>query len=250
VKPILTLSVLFFLISSCSSNSKKKNDLFYDQIKGKVSKVTMAFYTFSDSSGEIKKGKIADEYILDFNHDGNLIHQKVISIEGGVSKVIEETIFKYNDKGLQVAAQHPPNPKPYITDLYDNKGQLKTIYLLDDQRGVVLKISKFIRYNLSLSEYDDYLPNGNLENKTIYKSNGDSVTQVKKYDAKGKLNEQNKFAFAADGKLATREYMHNGETLKTTFKYSNIDSEGNYLTTISYSNGKPYRIEERTLVYY
>ena len=170
MKSLFVLSVLSLLIYSCSRTSKRKNDLFYDGIKGKVSMVSMTFYDVPDSSGKSGKTRASYKFTFEFNRDGDIIHQKGVSFQDTAAKLIEETFFTYNSKGFRIAAQHPNASKPYATDFYDDNGKLNTIYSLDDQTGRTLKTTKLIyKAGESLCEYDVYLPDGKLTYRNVYK---------------------------------------------------------------------------------
>lgn len=240
--------ILLIFVSSCSSHLKRKNDLFYDQVTGKVSKLTMNFFSAVDTNHGIKKGPLQYKYIFYFNEDGNITQQTGYAIKSSAFELIENSIFFYNDKGQKAYCKHSSEAKPCVTYLYDENGILNKINSFDDMNGGLLKITKIKKLNNpSLSEEDEYLANGLLASKTIYKSKGDLVTEIKKYKSNGRLIEQTEFIYDTDGRLKIAKDLFNGEKSTT---YSNIDSNGNYLKCINYSNGKPYQIEERILEYY
>jgi len=213
--------------------------------------VSMTFYDVPDSSGKSGKTRASYKFTFEFNRDGDIIHQKGVSFQDTAAKLIEETFFTYNSKGFRIAAQHPNASKPYATDFYDDNGKLNTIYSLDDQTGRTLKTTKLIyKAGESLCEYDVYLPDGKLTDRTVYKSKGDLVTQTTEYDAAGQLIEQNDFTYDTEGRLVAKANTTKGQTFKTSIKYADFDRSGNYLTAVSYANGKPYQIEKRALTYY
>jgi len=227
MKPISVISVLFLLITSCSSNPKSKNDLFYDQIHGKVSKLIMTFYTAVEKSGKILKDGAEEKYIFHFNRDGNITEQIEISIQDTGSKIIDRSIFIYNDKGLKVSAKHSENSKPYLTYTYDGNGRLKDIISIDENKGTLLKkTTLMLKTNGSGSEYDEYLPNGKLDTKTMYKSNNDLVNEMKQYNSDGKLVGQFNFIYDVNGRLERRKDSTAGAISETSFKYSDIDKKG------------------------
>jgi len=251
MKSLFVISVLSLLIFSCTPTSKRKNDLFYDGIKGKVSGVSMTFYDVTDSSGKYDKTRASYKFNFDFNPDGNITHQKGVSFQDTAARVIEETYFIYNNKGLRIAAQHSKASKPYTTESYDDNGKLKAIYSLDDQTEKTLKTTKLIyKAGDSLCEYNVYSSDGKLTDRTVYKSKGDLVTRLTEYDGAGQLIEQSDFGYDAEGRLVAKAYKTKGQSFKTSIKYADFDSSGNYLTAVSYTKGKPYQIEKRVLTYY
>jgi hypothetical protein len=251
MKSISVFLIFVLIISSCSPKSKSKNDLFYDQIQGKVSKLTMTFYNAVEKSGKIVKDTAEEKYIFHFNRDGNITEQVEISIQDTRSKIVDRSIFIYNEKGLKVSAKHSENSKPYLTYTYDENGGLKDIISIDENKGTLLKKTKLtFKTDRSGSEYDEYLPNGKLDTKTTYKSNNDLVNEIRQYNSNGKLVGQFNFIYDVNGRLERRKDSSESTISETSFKYSDIDKKGNYLTSVSYFKGKPYQIEERILEYY
>lgn len=243
MKPKFFLAIILFSIISCSS--KKHNDLFADEIRGNASKLTMVFYSINEDSTKIIP---QEKFIFTFNTDGNIIQQIDSINRNGLYVISEQTVFIYNSDGQKICARHFFLSKPFLTYSYNTNGEMSEIKSFNDTTGLLLYKTSIIRFNSDSEEFKEYLPNRKLIGTTKYVSQGDFVTDVLRYDGNGNLIGHNHFNYS-NGLLQSRN-DYQDETKKISFKHSNFDKYGNYLTTIGYSNGKPFRLEKRTIEYY
>jgi len=243
MKPKFFLAIILSLIVSCSP--KKHNDLFADEITGNASKLTMDFYSINEDSTKITPQQ---KFVFTFNTDGN-IKQQIVSINrNGLFVIAEKTIFIYNSDGKKICAKHSLQSNPYLTYYYNTNGKMSEIKSFNDTTGSLLYTTSIISINSNIEYFKQYLPNKKLIGITKYISKGDFVTNVLHYDSYGKLIGHDNFNYS-NGLLQSRN-DYQDETKKISFKHSNFDKNGNYLTTIGYSNGKPFQVEKRTIEYY
>ena len=245
----LLISFFLLIISSCSQKNKGKNDLFYDNLNGNVSKVTLSYYEFKKSGHEYKE-KIVYRYIFTFNHDGNIKLQTSITIPDSGASTTDQTVFSYNDKGQNIAARHLSKSKPYSKTLYDSKGNEIEILSLNEDNGTVLNKQKWGHKNDDTSELDSYLPNGDLSGKIIYISTGDHVTRLLTYDQNGKLTHQSNYIYNSSGFMIRREEKEGNKTSIFDYDYSDYDGKGNYQKSNIYYNGKNFQVEKREIEYF
>lgn len=248
MKTFLSLSILTIFFFSCSKQ-KEKNDLFYDNLKDNVSKVTMSFYEFKKSGYEYKE-KIVNRYIFTFNPDGNIKLQTAITIPDSGATTTDQTVFSYNEKGLKTAARHLSKSKPFSTTLYDSKGNEIEILSLNEENGTVLNKQKWVHKNNDTSELDSFLPNGNLSGKIFYISSGDLVTCLLTYDQNGRLTHQSNYIYNSSGLMIRREEKESNKTSIFDYDYSDYDGKGNYQKSNIYYNGKNLQVEKREIEYF
>ena len=102
-------------------------------------------------------------------------------------------------------------------------------------------------------EYNFFNKSGELTEKQKYKSDDDgNIVESNWYDADGELLSKSKYKYDDDGNIVeSNRYDKDGELLsKWKYKYEKFDKNKNWLTKISYEDGKATEIIEREIEYY
>jgi hypothetical protein len=244
------LVLLLFSVTACNS-FKSKNDIAINNLKGPIAKLTTTTSDAVEKFGEVMKGKLTFNSILDFNKNGYITRKEQTSIYGdSIPSSHFITTRTFNDLNQCISYQGTDDKDKF-------NGKMKF-----DSDGMMIE--------------EDHYNNGKFSgrNKFSYNEKG-LIKEINNYDASGKLGYKEKFTQNEDG-LANRivEYDSTGkedyiQTLTyddnkqiisnkitgkygstTAYKYSRIDNQGNWLTQIEYRNGKLYQITERKIQYY
>jgi len=152
------------------------------------------------------------------------------------NELIESTIINDNKREIKriVIEKYNVNKKPILTAIYNNKNELKGKESFEyAENGIVTGLKIYNKDGiLTLSEKSDAY--GRLIERD-YVSNGKKVWDSQlSYDKQGFLGKYT-------NKLNDKQY---------TYKYTNIDDNGNWLTSVVYNNNTPKFIIERSISYY
>ena len=204
---LATLSVLY-LVSY--GQSKKKNDLTEENLKGKVKSIKETTYEAVDKFGQIEKGNVFyDRFSLLFNSPFTII---------------------YNEKGNKIEKNY-----------YNSDGSLKskTTYKYDKKGNNIEENTYDSDSRLNFKATYKYNEKGNIIEKNYYDSDGRlNFKATYKYDKKGNNIEYN--ICYSDGSLDKTTYK---------YKYE-YDKNNNWTQQVTYENNKPTQITERIIEYY
>lgn len=256
MKIILLIIVFSITIFGCnqSSNSRDKNDLTKQNLKGSVSSITESQYGGLEKFGELEKGPIEHKYFYKYNTDGNMTNDSGYDYDNipGMTGLNHETVFIYDNKG---------NLSEKGEDFEVNKISADSVLKDTTIKKAIYKRNN--SSNLVISKYDG---DNILEGKMIYKfdEKGNEV-EISDYNKEGKLeektivtydntgNKNQSLSYDKDDKLTLRDTYKcdikgnqievNIESKDTKFlvkRFFEYDDKGNELK--EYCNSKEYRI--------
>ncbi len=230
---LATLSVLY-LVSY--GQSKKKNDLTEENLKGKVKSIKETTYEAVDKFGQIEKGNVFYDrfsllfnspFTIIYNEKGNKIEKNYYNSDGSLKS---KTTYKYDEKGNNIEE-----------NIYGSDGSLKskTTYKYDKKGNNIEENTYDSDSRLNFKATYKYNEKGNIIEKNYYDSDGRlNFKATYKYDKKGNNIEYN--ICYSDGSLD-----------KTTYKYKyEYDKNNNWTQQVTYENNKPTQITERIIEYY
>lgn len=248
---------LIFFISasflfSCNGTSRKKSDLYLENLKGKVSVVRQTTYEAEEKFGEVEKGRIKLKSVVKYNKSG-FIEESLEYDSYGELKA--KSLFKYDDNGRLIEQNNYDGYGKLYTKqkcAYNDKGVLEsqTIYNSDgDMDG------KFI------FKYDE---NRNMNEFSVADNSGEikmltkQVNDKRGFPVEMEIFESNtlryKDSYAYDkeyNRITSIRYNADGGLKdKMTFKYVSYDKKGNWLIQYEFIDEKPIKINERAIEYY
>ncbi|WPU98943.1 hypothetical protein SNE26_23305 [Mucilaginibacter sp. cycad4] len=250
MKTNLLLSAVIICLISCS-NSKLKNDLDKDDLKGPISKFTETEFSASEKFGEAHKEK--QQYLISskYNKDGNMTNQEVLSTLD--SSAADHTIYEmqYNDKGQKISIKNIKKSKPHGFYKYTADGLLSEYDIFDDNGALFGKTIFTYTDNLISSE-TTYNKTGEIDRKIVYKRNNKGlVEELSEYDSSGTIKNKTTQTYNADNLVEKVISDSDGYKFVSTFKYFNKDEKGNFLKIVRYDKtDKPLEIIERKIEYY
>lgn len=227
----LRTSILFiaaFFLYSCSQ-SKVKNDLTRENLKGKVMTLTETAYSIIEKSGEVQKGNFVSKFNYKYDNKGDKIEEKLYNPDGSLT---QKSTYEYDESGNQIVESRYNSTGSLtqkFTYEYDNNGNLS----LGNGYNSNGRLWGKFRY-----AYDD---RSNLIEESMY--NQDNKLSWKftyKHDDKGNQIEMNYYNYIQDTSFLE----------KTIYKYGDYDITGNWLKKTTFENDKPKGITERKIEYY
>jgi YD repeat-containing protein len=221
------------------------------------------------------------KYIYKYDKNDNLIEENEYNLDGSLDS---KNTYKYDDKGNLVEkneydADGNLDDKDTYKYKYDDKGNL--IEKIHDNTDVGKYTYKY-DYKGNIIEENQYYSDGNLYLKSIYNDKGNMIeedcyfsyntytrdnkgNEIKndsgitykatyKYNDKGNMIEMNKY-YPYGGCWGTKyDNKGNGTSgsfsnWEYTYKYE-YDEQGNWIKMITYTDGYPDEVTERTINYY
>ncbi len=233
-------SITFFLMISflsCSQNqSDKNNQVFQRSVQNNAQEqhrkitlhvITASSYGVANTSGEPTAGK----------YNG-------------------KTVSTYNISGVLSEIQYysPANELLYKeSNVYDSTGKLIAINrsLPDGNRGIKI-IPKYDDKGIR-NEDDWYNPSGTLYCKIQMKHNElGTIDESKTFNAEGKLiHSISSYSYNDSGDIKECVYYKPDGSVQHTqsYKYNDLDEEGNWRTSIVLKNNIPVQIIKREIEY-
>lgn len=243
------LLLLFLLLSvSLIGQNKKKNDWEKENLIGKVKQVTMQRFealengalgaklpdhtrtTFNEQGKYISREEKYDENIgfktlYTYGQDGLLQEEK--RFQTNINTMLKRTVYVYDSQGNEINLEN-----------YNSEGILENNIVIEHKDA---SVEAFIydpqgnwrgRYTIA---YDAH---GNETELVVYAQNGEVIIKdISIYDSKNNRIERN------------YSHLYQGIVTVRTYAYE-FDSHGNWVKQITFNNGKPESISQRTIEYY
>ncbi|GGH10119.1 hypothetical protein [Mucilaginibacter phyllosphaerae] len=233
-----------------SCTKKQKNDLQEGHVHGNVNEIIVNRYKAETKFGEIVKDKIQLHTVSTFNKAGNTEASDNTWYYGSADSAEvhnNKFSFQYDDKGHNNKIIIVNKPTEYTLKKYN--GEL-LVEVDDFESGKLSSKAKYIYDSGNLlSEINRYDANGKFTGKEKFSYANDLVSQLQVYKANGELNFKYGLTYDDNGNTLTEKQISGEYPFSHTFKYSNIDENGNWLKCISYTNGKPETYTERIIKY-
>ena len=234
--------IFFFfysLISITITPQALKNDWENDELKGKVSKITIIYQFPQVSEGEIipqnyNSGFFSKQYETLYNKQGKKIEKNIYDSDGILQN--KESYYN-NEENLNIPIPPPQNKK---TENISKKDRQKKKF---DKKGRIIKdifYNENNKYNTIFNyKYDN---SNNLIQREIimYHSDGKILGKaIKIFDNKGNI-------------IETINYGQNNQLIYKSLSKYKYDDKENWIEQILYDNTKkePIRIIKRNIEYY
>lgn len=282
---LLCLTSIGQVVTSPIPEEFAKTDLQRMNLYGKAKSVRQTSFAAIKKSGVIQKGKRkieepnwAKDFYIVFNSTGNKTELCTINSNGSVDNEIS---WQYDDSGNMVE-DHRGN-----SDKVDTTKENKFTYKFDDKGNIIERDrfnAKGIQDVTEIYKYDErgnvivkswVIGNTPCKDSLVYDEKNNMIEQYAtnvvipgkwkftyRYDEKGNCMEENwftdgvkfyiKYTFKYDDKGNRSEVVWTnakGKSCKWTFQYE-FDSNGNWIKSTQFLNGKPNYILEREITYF
>ncbi len=281
---ILIIAILSTLTGTAQ---KAENDLIQQNLKGRVSSISISEYSVIVKFGEAQKSSLESKSLYKYNDYGNITEWNLFNSDGslfakftskhdnngnrtesnnynsdGSLKSKSIWTYKYDEKGNkkeEICFHYDSNDR-FLDKLiwvfkYDDKG-----YLYEQIGGISdsLYDRKFIYKYDSIGNVteEEYLnkTDENLNSKETYKYNSsDNRVENKSYNSQGSLETKWSYRYNNNGDITEEEYFSytiNGSNAKTTYEYDEYDKTENWIKRKQLFNDKPITIIEREIEYF
>ena len=249
MKAKLIALILLVVFASCSN--RPKNNLEENHLKGKITNITVSQYDAEIKFGNVVKGKVQRKSKVTFNSVGNVeTTDNTYYYGAGDSAEVNHNKFRfeYDGEARNIKIISIGDPKNYSVKKYN--GDL----LIENDSydgGKLTDKTKYIYNNDKLlSEINSYDKDGKFTGKEkLFKNEKGWNIAAEIYKSTGELKYKFVTTYDAEGNTITERQTAGEYPFSHTLKYSNIDSKGNWLTSIQYSKGKPIGYSERKIQY-
>lgn len=276
--------ILILTLSNCSNKNidRQENDWVEHNLFGSVKHFTRLIYHADDVFGEIKKGKpkpfdthngMPPNVTTVFNKEGFITEVTRFNLD---SSNYVRSVLLYGENNLQIERKvfgkdsllsvtkykNDDNGNLVESRSYEPNGQLNAVYLNTyDESGY--KIEEVVSYQNS-DERRTYIftndKKGNtIEEREVRPFKDDYITSYK-YDDKGREIQRIEYTGDRSNSIQTFKYNENGDQIESHYKgdyYSvyikyeySYDKKGNWVKRITYEDGIPAEIAERSYTYY
>lgn len=246
------------IVFSCNQSKKQEGlnnaDVLADNLKGKVEQTIDTNYK-TDSKGKV--GEQDSCCVVTQKYDENGYAASYVSVNrAGTEK--NETMYTHYDNGSVKAITSTKNGKPVssISIQIDKDGKYSGAQSFDSTNKMDSYYSDLAQNDYGqLTSFKQYKPDSTLKmsmtstfDKQLFTGNSVKDSSGKEtYSSKIKLDDKNNVI-----ENATKEVTKDSTTNKTTkYRYDSYDDTGNWTQrTEMDENGKPVKIERRTITYY
>ena len=241
-------------IVSCKTEEKKTayNDVFMDNLKGNVTKVETTPYK-PDSTGKVGEMDSCCVFISEYDNKG-YISKNIQKDKAG--KVTTEDIFSHYENGRmkEIITTKAGKPAGKLTIVIDSSGKYTSAERFDS-----VGKKQFFYTDLTQDEFGHVLTGKEHKPDSTVNSSWKNTFEKQAYTGGESTDSSGKVVYKSTAKINNKgdqiEYNYTEIkkdttiTKNLTYRYDAADDQGNWIQRTEMENGKPTKVEKRTITY-
>ena len=273
----ITTCLFFAVICSCSTNKNiTDNDLTKRNLKGSVKTVTeLNFELIADGNDLIKGNKSINadpDVVLHFNKNGFLTKKQVLNFDGSVmntyiyeydknNQLIKETKYTATENIDRVFTFTYQNGKLKSQTIHTALGGVESVDKFSYPTATLMRQETFDKSENPMYFFDyEYDKNKNMTKK-VWHVNNNIVQMLYVYNDKNQLVQQteiNENDIETKWQYTYDEHGNITQEITTFFDESQInkdmtyeyDAQGNWIIRLTFADGQPLFVTERSIEYF